>query len=124
MGALHDSRLGLTPASFKGTSEAIAALLCTLLLLLRPIEGHAATLPVHGGDFVLRDFRFRSGEALPALRLHYTTLGKPKRDARGRPTNAVLILHGTGGDGHQFLRPQFADVLFRPGGLLDPAKFF
>ena len=124
MGALHDSRLGLTPASFKGTSEAIAALLCTLLLLLRPIEGHAATLPVHGGDFVLRDFRFRSGEALPALRLHYTTLGKPKRDARGRATNAVLILHGTGGDGHQFLRPQFADVLFRPGGLLDPAKFF
>ena len=126
MGTLHNSRLGLTPASFKGTSEAIAALFCTLLLLLllRPIEGHAATLPIHGGDFVLRDFRFRSGEALPALRLHYTTLGKPKRDARGRTTNAVLILHGTGGDGHQFLRPQFADVLFRPGGLLDPAKFF
>ncbi|WP_231733371.1 MULTISPECIES: alpha/beta fold hydrolase [unclassified Phenylobacterium] len=39
-------------------------------------------------------------------------------------TNAVLILHGTGGTGRQFLSPQFADVLFAPGGLLDPAKYF
>jgi homoserine O-acetyltransferase len=52
------------------------------------------------------------------------TLGTPRRDARGRVTNAVLILHGTGGTGQQFLRPQFADVLFAPGGLLDPAKYF
>jgi homoserine O-acetyltransferase len=51
-------------------------------------------------------------------------LGAPSRDARGRVTNAVLILHGTGGDGHQFLRPQFAGVLFAPGGLLDPARYF
>jgi homoserine O-acetyltransferase len=51
-------------------------------------------------------------------------VGAPRRDAEGRTTNAVLILHGTGGDGHQFLRPQFADVLFGAGGLLDPAKYF
>jgi homoserine O-acetyltransferase len=76
------------------------------------------------GDFVVRDFKFRSGEVLPELRLHYTTLGQPRRDAKGRIVNAVLILHGTGGDGNQFLRPQFADVLFAPGGLLDPARYF
>jgi homoserine O-acetyltransferase len=61
---------------------------------------------------------------LAALHLHYTTLGAPHRDRRGRVDNAVMVLHGTGGDGHQFLRPQFADVLFVPGGLLDPARYF
>lgn len=76
------------------------------------------------GDYVARNFSFRSGETLGELRLHYTTLGAPKRDRQGRVTNAVMILHGTGGDGHQFYRPQFADVLFAPGGLLDPAKYF
>ena len=58
------------------------------------------------------------------LNLHYTTLGKPTRDSSGRVTNAVLILHGTGGTGHQFLRPQFADVLFGPGQLLDVTRYF
>ena len=81
-------------------------------------------LPTHEGDLVVHDFKFRSGESLPELRLHYTTLGTPSRDAKGRVTNAVLILHGTGGDGHQFLRPQFSGVLFVPGGLLDAGKYF
>jgi homoserine O-acetyltransferase len=76
------------------------------------------------GDFVVKNFHFRSGETLPELRLHYTTLGTPARDAHGHVTNAILILHGTGGDGHQFLRPQFADVLFVPGGVFDPAHTF
>jgi homoserine O-acetyltransferase len=76
------------------------------------------------GDYVVHDFKFRSGETLPDLRLHYTTLGAPHRDKHKRVDNAVLILHGTGGDGHQFLRPQFSGVLFVPGGLLDPAKYF
>jgi homoserine O-acetyltransferase len=76
------------------------------------------------GDYVVHDFRFRSGETLSELRLHFTTLGKPHNGRGGRVDNAVLILHGTGGDGHQFLRPQFADVLFAPGGLLDPAKYY
>lgn len=78
----------------------------------------------HEGDFVLHDFHFASGESLAELRLHYTTLGKPQRDAQGRVTNAVMILHGTGGDGHQFLRAQFADVLFAAGGLLDAARYY
>ena len=76
------------------------------------------------GDFGVRDVRFRSGERLPELRLHYTTLGQPRRDAQGRVTNAVMVLHGTGGTGRQFFAPQFADVLFAPGGLLDPAKYY
>jgi homoserine O-acetyltransferase len=76
------------------------------------------------GDYTVHNFRFESGEALTDLRLHYTTLGTPVRNAKGEVTNAVLILHGTGGDGLQFLRPQFSGVLFVPGGLLDPAKYF
>ncbi|MBI3447403.1 MAG: alpha/beta fold hydrolase [Acidobacteria bacterium] len=76
------------------------------------------------GDFILRDFHFASGETLPELKIHYLTLGEPARDKAGHVTNAVLILHGTGGSGRQFLRPQFADVLFASGGLLDPATHF
>ena len=76
------------------------------------------------GDHVARDFHFRSGETLAELRLHYRTLGQPARDGQGRVTNAVLILHGTGGSGRQFLQPQFAGVLFGPGGLLDPSRYY
>lgn len=76
------------------------------------------------GDFVLKDFTFRSGETLPALRIHYRTLGAPRRDAAGRVTNAVLITHGTTGSGAQFIRPEFAGELFGPGQPLDAAEFF
>ena len=75
-------------------------------------------------DYVAHDFHFKSGETLPELRLHYATFGKPERDASGKVTNAVLILHGTGGTGHQFLAAQFADVLFGPGSLLDATRYF
>jgi len=97
-----------------------------LLLVLASIGATAAetTWPIREGDFVLRDMHFQSGETLPELRLHYMTLGTPARDARGHVTNAVLLLHGTGGDGHQFLRPQFADELFGAGQLRDLAKYF
>jgi homoserine O-acetyltransferase len=84
----------------------------------------AAEPPFEPHDYVLKDFKFRSGETLPELKLHYYTLGQPKKDAAGNVVNAVLILHGTGGSGRQFTAPQFADVLFAPGGLLDPAKYF
>jgi homoserine O-acetyltransferase len=75
-------------------------------------------------NYVAHDFHFKSGETLPELRLHYTTFGKPERDDSGKVNNAVLILHGTGGTGHQFLAPQFADVLFGPGQLLDASRYF
>jgi homoserine O-acetyltransferase/O-succinyltransferase len=76
------------------------------------------------GDYVTRDFHFKSGQTLSELRLHYVTFGKPARDAAGRVTNAVLILHGTTGSGRQFLVPQFAGVLFGPGQLLDTSHYF
>jgi homoserine O-acetyltransferase len=76
------------------------------------------------GDVVLRNFRFQSAAVLPELRLHYRTLGKLERDANGRARNAVLIMHGTGGSGAQFMRAEFAGELFRAGGLLDASKYF
>ena len=76
------------------------------------------------GDFVAKNFKFRSGESLPELRLHYTTLGKAVRNADGRVTNAVLILHGTGGTGQQFFAPIFSGELFGPGQLLDATRYY
>jgi homoserine O-acetyltransferase len=76
------------------------------------------------GDYVARNFTFKSSESLSELRLHYRTLGKAERDAQGQVVNAVLILHGTGGSGAQFLAPQFAGELFGPGQLLDITKYF
>lgn len=86
---------------------------------------HAAGLPPPAeGDFVARDFHFVSGETLPELRLHYRTLGTPQRDAQGRVHNAVLIMHGTGGSGAQFIRPDFSGELFGPGGVLDASRYY
>src|SRR6266852_8770160 len=79
---------------------------------------------IEEGEFVVKDFRFRDGKSLEELRLHYRTLGKPARDAAGRVSNAVMILHGTGGSGAQFLAPQFAGELFGAGQLLDTAKYY
>ena len=76
------------------------------------------------GDYVIKDFRFASGESLPELRLHYATFGRLERDARGSARNAVLILHGTGGSGRQFLRDVFAGELFGPGQLLDTSRYY
>ncbi|MDP4215516.1 MAG: alpha/beta fold hydrolase [Bacteroidota bacterium] len=87
---------------------------------LSPLTSAAQT----EGDYVLRDFTFASGEKLPELRLHYTVLGRPMKDSHGHTANAVLIMHGTTGDGHQFLSRQFAGGLFGKGQLLDTAKYF
>src|SRR6266576_542138 len=76
------------------------------------------------GDFTIRDFKFASGEKLPELRLHYRTLGTPQKDAQGKTTNAVLIMHGTTGSGAQFIRPEFAGELFGKDQPLDATKFF
>jgi homoserine O-acetyltransferase/O-succinyltransferase len=104
---------------------------CLLALALFHVRSAAGqqtanppTLAAAESDFVAKSFKFHSGETLPELRLHYTTLGKPARDAQGRVTNAVLILHGTGGSGHQFLQPIFAGELFGPGQLLDVTRYY
>jgi homoserine O-acetyltransferase/O-succinyltransferase len=80
--------------------------------------------PPTEGDYTIRDFKFASGETLPELRLHYRTLGKPEKDAQGKTTNAVLIMHGTTGSGAQFIRPEFAGELFGKDQPLDATKFF
>jgi homoserine O-acetyltransferase/O-succinyltransferase len=79
-------------------------------LLLAAMQGDA-------GSFTISNFRFASGETLPQLRIHYRTVGRP-----GRP--AVLILHGTGGSGDQFLSPLFAGELYGAGQPLDTATHF
>jgi homoserine O-acetyltransferase len=75
-------------------------------------------------DYVIHDFHFASGETLPELRMHYTYYGKPKKDASGRVTNAVLIMHGTGGSGHSLINDRFSGVLFQKGQLLDAEKYY
>ncbi len=104
----------------------IIALLLLATALFGPAFAAAGTAlpPVADGEYRVRDFRFDDGQTLPELRLHYRTLGTPHRDAGGRIDNAVLILHGTGGSGAQFLRPQFADELYGPGQPLDVSKYY
>jgi homoserine O-acetyltransferase len=86
----------------------------------RPAGGPA---PVEG-DFTVANFRFGTGETLPALNLHYRTLGTPQKDAAGVVRNAVLVLHGTGGTGAGFLSQTFGGELFGPGQLLDANRYF
>jgi homoserine O-acetyltransferase/O-succinyltransferase len=96
-----------------------------LLLLAAAAVSHAADFPAPmEGDYVIRDFHFKSGQTLAELRLHYRTLGAPRRDDMGVVSNAVLILHGTTGSGAQFLQPQFAGKLFGPGQPLDVSRYF
>lgn len=96
-----------------------------LFVLLASASIRAQTWPTPvEGDFIFRNFRFASGEILPELRLHYRTLGKVHRGRNGYVDNAVLIMHGTGGAGTQFLVDRFAGQLFGPGQPLDAAKYF
>ncbi|MDA2939142.1 alpha/beta fold hydrolase, partial [Acidobacteria bacterium AH-259-A15] len=76
------------------------------------------------GDYVVQNFNFESGEILPALNLHYITIGTPVRGETGLVQNAVLIMHGTTGSGRGFLSERFAGGLFGPGQLLDATKYF
>lgn len=92
--------------------------------LLAAILAAVVLPPVHEADFVIPQYRFADGETLQNVRIHYATLGTLRRDANGHATNAVLVLHGTGGSHQQFLNDHFAGVLFTPGGLLDAQKYF
>jgi homoserine O-acetyltransferase len=102
-----------------------AAAVWVAALLLGAARAWAADTPQPvEGDYLIHDFRFASGETLPELRIHYRTLGTPRSDAHGVVRNAVLITHGTGGSGAQFIRPEFAGELFGPGQLLDATRYF
>jgi len=96
-----------------------------LLAMAAAAASRAADFPAPvEGDYAIRDFRFGSGQSLPELRVHYRTLGSPRRDDKGIVRNAVLILHGTTGSGAQFLRPQFAGELFGQGQPFDVSRYF
>jgi homoserine O-acetyltransferase len=89
-----------------------------------PAAPPAVTWPAVDGTVILPNFRFGSGETLPELKLHYLTLGAPHRNAAGHVDNAILLLHGTGGNAHSLLNPLFSNVLFIPGAPLDITKYF
>ena len=98
-------------------------LILALTIALSQPQQAAAPAPTEG-DFVIRNFAFTSGETLPELRIHYRTYGTPVKDAQGVVRNAILVMHGTGGAGAQFIRANFAGELFGPGQPLDASRFF
>jgi homoserine O-acetyltransferase len=107
------------------TSSAFAALSAAVLMLATlPVSAQTAWPNQQSGDYVIKDFRFASGETIAELKLNYTTLGTPKRDASGAIVNGVVLLHGTSGAGGDWLRPSLADELFKPGQPLDASKYF
>jgi homoserine O-acetyltransferase len=94
-------------------------------LLMGALPAWSADYPTPiEADITLHDFHFSTGEVLPELHIHYRTLGKPQKDSKGVVRNAVIIGHGTGGSGAQFIRPEFAGELFGAGQLLDATKYF
>src|SRR5438270_9225212 len=96
--------------------------LIAFLVLLFAVSARAQVPAAVESDFIVKDFRFQTGEVLPEVRIHYATIGKFRRTEHG--TNAVLVLHGTGGSLQQFLSDRFAGVLFKPGGVLDASRYF
>ncbi len=76
------------------------------------------------GDYKVKNFTFQSQEQLPEMNLHYTTIGQPTKGKDGRVNNAVLIMHGTTGNGAGFLNQRFAGNLFGPGQLLDATQYY
>jgi homoserine O-acetyltransferase len=97
--------------------------LLVLLFVASPL--HAAEYPEPmSADYLMTDYRFATGETLPELRIHYRSLGSPRRRGDGKVGNAVLILHGTTGSGANFLRPEFAGELFGKDQPLDATRYF
>jgi homoserine O-acetyltransferase len=94
-----------------------------LVFLALPLAAADFPAPVEG-DYTVTDFQFVTGETMPKLNLHYTTVGTPVKNAAGVVTNAVLIMHGTGGSGRGFLSATFGGQLFGSGQLLDATKYF
>jgi homoserine O-acetyltransferase/O-succinyltransferase len=96
-----------------------------VLLLGAACEARAQSYPTPvEGDFAASDFTFQSGETLPEVRIHYRTVGTPRKDPDGIVRNGVLILHGTGGSGRGFLSQGYAGRLFGKGQLLDAERYF
>jgi homoserine O-acetyltransferase len=107
----------------------IRALSAAFLVLAAPSAFAQATSSTRWpnqreGDFIIKDFRLKSGESMAEFKQHYTTLGTPKRNAAGDITNAVILLHGTSSSGTAWLMPSLADELFAAGQPLDASQYF
>ena len=109
--------------TFRVSSFGFRVVAIAWLLAARTAGGATWPEPTPG-NFTIKNFKFQTGETLPEVKIHYVTLGKPARDERGRVTNAVLVLHGTGGSHKQFLAANFAGELFGAGQLLDAATHY
>src|SRR5438067_11636273 len=94
-----------------------------VLLAASPGLAHTQWPNQRAGDFVIKDFRFASGETIAELKLHYVTRGTEKRNAAGDIVNGVVLLHGTSGSGTDWLRPSLADERFKPGQPPDASKY-
>jgi len=75
-------------------------------------------------DYVVPAFRFHTGETMKGMKIHYATLGTPRRDAQGHITNAILLLHGTGGTGRGLISAAFGNRVFGPGQVFDIARYY
>src|SRR6202047_5088370 len=105
----------------KISRAALSVLLSVLLAVILAMNCFAALAADYPapkqGDWIAKDFKFHTGQTMPELRLHYTTIGEPT----GQP---VLVLHGSGGSAAALLTPAFAGELFGPGQPLDAAKYY
>ncbi len=105
----------------------MARILSILAVLVLPVIASAQPAPYPApveGDFVARDFTFGSGERMAEVKIHYRTVGTPRKDADGVARNGVLILHGTGGTGAGFLSNTYAGRLFGKGQPLDAERYY
>ena len=103
----------------------LAIIVITLCLSVAPSAlGQTSWPNQREADFVLRNFRFGSGETLAELRIHYITLGTARKNAAGEIVNGVLLLHGTSGSSTSWLQPTLANELFTGGQPLDASRYF
>jgi homoserine O-acetyltransferase/O-succinyltransferase len=113
------------------SGSSLGAVGVVVLMALMSVDAHgqsgggASALPNRQeGDYIVKNHQFRDGSTLPEIRLHFTTVGTPLRDSRGKIRNGMLVLHGSSGDASQVLAASFTGPLVAPGQSLDPAKHF
>jgi len=104
--------------------KAVASLLFFSTLVAAAQNPRGSKWPAKDNVYLAKNFRFGTGETIPELTLHYLTLGEPHRGTDGHVDNAILLLHGTGGDRHTLMNPVFSDVLFGPGEPFDITRYF
>jgi homoserine O-acetyltransferase len=88
------------------------------------VDADQAAVAEQAANFIAHDFHFSDGTVLPEIRIHYVTIGTPRRDAQGRINNAVLLMHGTTGSSQEFLTPLMRRELYAPGQPLDAQRYF